>query len=162
MQAVETNPSLYCVSCWRFMGLGDIHEHLLSRSAAGDWDPSLLFPSRSLLHTYTIRVAMTSQSVSPPTCNLQPQDTHSQAHTPPRLSLLVAGLRQPAWQPVTSAAGSAAVHHCRLAFSRALCCPAIPEAAPSSARHPARTKEGKAKLCHMKAIDGATRDMRKA
>lgn len=39
-----------------------------------------------------------------------------------RLSPLVPRFRQAAWQPVTSAAGSAAVHHCGLTFSRAVSC----------------------------------------
>lgn len=145
------NPNVYCLSCWKFMGLGDI-QHLLTSSAAPDWDPLFASLVLSLLRAYTIHVAVTSQS-EPLHCNLQ------HPHTPPRLSLLV---------PLVQTAGLIASDKC----SWICCCPSLwtgfqrgsvllAEASLSSARHPARTKQGKAKLFSVNAMDGTATDMRR-
>lgn len=85
--------------------------------------------------------------------------THSHAHTAPRLSHLV---------PLAQTAGLTATDKC----SWICCCPSLqtgfqrgsvllPGAPLSSARHPARSKQGKARLCGTKGMDGTARDTRR-
>lgn len=129
------NPKLYCVSLgdpWAF----ETYSHTCSLVQLLLTEPSLplsLSPalSLSLSPSPPCRYPLCSSDIPISGPPVQPQPphtvTHTQIHmctvlTPPRLSPLVPEFRQPAWQPVTSAAGSAAVHHAGLAFNRAPCC----------------------------------------
>lgn len=168
MQGVEMNPNLYCVSLVVDLWPWETYSNTCSLAQLLLTEPSLPLspspsPSLSLL---------TSQSV--PLCsNLQPPDTltfthtlthtrmhtYSHAHTPPRLSHLV---------PLAQTAGLTATDKC----SWICCCPSLqtgfqqgsvllPGAPLSSAGHPARSKQGKAKLCGTKGMDGTARDTRR-
>lgn len=131
----ENQPKL--LLCWRFTGPGRravTPAHSLSCCWLNPHPPPRLF----LLHGDTHSVELWHPNQCPFTTTSKPQDTHINTHTHtqpwPACPLSSPSFRQPVWQPVTSATGSAAVHHYRLALSRAPCCHqslfSLPDARP--------------------------------